>query len=179
MDVDVEFVWRDVEVEGGDGVAAGGDHVAVGDLDGGAQDRVGDGAVVDDQGLRCGCRAGNGGRADVATDAQHGALGIALLGDRQHDLGGFGTEQGGDAVDAGLRRGFEDRAAVEFQAKGDLRGREGQAADDGLGVFGLDARGLEEFAAGGGGEEQVADDDAGAGGARCGGDGYDAAAFNP
>ena len=169
MHVHVHLVGRQIEEHGDDGVAAMGDHVAIGDPHGGAQQRVGDRAAIDDQRLQRRGGAAHHRRARETGEVQVAAHGVH----RQQGGGGLGAEQCCDAGLAGLGRKIEGHAAVALEAEGGGGGREGEPADGDFGGVGLAAGGFEEFASRGGGVEQVAHDHPRARGARRRGDGAD------
>ena len=131
VDVHVHLVGRDGEIERHHGVAPGGDDVAIGDADGGAQHRVGDRAAIDGEVLRRGGSAGRGRGAGQARETERRGYPPPA----SKALAASGPQQGGDAGGAVLGGEVEQSGAVADAAEGDVGRGEGQAADGGFGML--------------------------------------------
>ena len=151
MHVHVQLVRRNGQVQRQHGMPPGGDHVAIGDPDGGAQHRVHHRAAIDHQRLRR--RRGPAFHRRAGQALQPQAIPRALH--RQQRRRGPRPQQRGDPRRTRLRRQVEHHPAVAGAAERDAGRGERQPAHRGLGMLGLDPHAFEEFAPRRRGEEQV------------------------
>ncbi len=164
--VHVDLLGGQVERQRHHRIATGGDHLAIADAHGGAQQRIGDWPAVHHQMQLRRAGAGQAGQRREAGQPEPAALG----GHGNERGGGLGAEQRGGAGAGVLGGDVEGEAAVALQADGDMRRGQRQAAHGDHRLLGLDPRRFQEFAPRRGGEEQVGDDHARAG--RTGGRGH-------